>query len=88
MIGEHDDLLNVQFSYAEPQHSQLYRDFFDCPIHFNTSKSSIFFNAEILKRPLKSYSPANYTTAIRICEKRWMTLIILTMLITNNASNI
>ena len=27
MIGEHDDLLNVQFSYAEPQHSQLYRDF-------------------------------------------------------------
>lgn len=69
MIGEHDDLLNVQFSYAEPQHFQLYRAFFDCPIPFNTSKNSIFFNIEILKRPLKSYSPANYTTAIRICEK-------------------
>ena len=69
MIGTHDTLHSIEFSYSKPEDCSSYQNIFNCPMHFQSTKNSIRFHMNILEKVLKSYSPANYAIAVQICEK-------------------
>ena len=68
MVGDQDDLLSIEINY-KPKHFQEYNSIFNCPIHFNSNRNVMRFDRKFLNKTLKSYSPANYATAIQICEQ-------------------
>ncbi len=68
MVGEQNDLINVELSY-KPVYFQEYEKLFNCPIIFNSKRNVMRFKSSFLNRKLKTYSPANYAAAIQICEK-------------------
>jgi AraC-like DNA-binding protein len=69
MLGDHDDVISLELSYFPNQYQEQYKTIFGCPIQFNSPKNIIRFNTSMLQRGLKNYSPANYATAIQICEQ-------------------
>lgn len=69
MLGDHQDIILLELSYSPNTHLAEYQKIVSCPIHFNADRNVIRFKRSMLKRPLKTYSPANYATAIQICER-------------------
>lgn len=69
MLGDHNDVISLELSYFPNQYQEQYKNIFGCPIQFNSSRNIIRFNTSMLQRGLKNYSPANYATAIQICEQ-------------------
>jgi AraC-like DNA-binding protein len=69
MLGDHDDVMSLELSYLPSEYQQQYNDIFGCPIQFNRDKNIMRFSSSLLQRSLKNYSPANYATAIQICEQ-------------------
>jgi AraC-like DNA-binding protein len=69
MLGDHEDVISLELSYFPSDYQQQYHDLFGCPIQFNRDKNIMRFSHRLLQRSLKNYSPANYATAIQICEQ-------------------
>ena len=69
MLGDHDDVISVELSYLPSEYLEEYQLVFGCPIQFNSDQNIMRFNTSMLARSLKNYSPANYATAIHICEQ-------------------
>ncbi|MFV5192453.1 MULTISPECIES: AraC family transcriptional regulator [Acinetobacter] len=69
MLGDHEDVISLELSYFPSDYQQQYHDLFGCPIQFNRDKNVMRFSHRLLQRSLKNYSPANYATAIQICEQ-------------------
>lgn len=69
MLGDHEDVISLELSYFPSDYQQQYHDLFGCPIQFNRDKNIMRFSHRLLQRSLKNYSPANYATAIHICEQ-------------------
>lgn len=69
MLGDHQDILDLELSYPPSAPLAEYQKIVSCPIRFNAQRNVIRFKRHILGRPLKTASPANYTTAIHICER-------------------
>ena len=69
MLGDHDDVISLELSYLASEYQQQYNDIFGCPIQFNRDRNIMRFSTSLLQRSLKNYSPANYATAIQICEQ-------------------
>ena len=59
----------LRLSYFPSEYQQQYSHIFGCPIQFNRDKNIMRFSTSLLQRSLKNYSPANYATAIQICEQ-------------------
>ena len=68
MLGDHQQLICLELSYDGSAYLADYQRIFNCPIQFNCARNLIRFNKTILSRTLKNYSPANYQTAIKICD--------------------
>lgn len=68
MLGDHQELILLELSYDGSAYVEDYQRIFNCPIQFNSTRNLIRFNKNILSRTLKNYSPANYHTAIKICD--------------------
>lgn len=68
MLGDHQELILLELSYDGSAYLEDYQRIFNCPIQFNSTRNLIRFNKNILSRALKNYSPANYQTAIKICD--------------------
>ncbi|RSN78776.1 AraC family transcriptional regulator [Acinetobacter haemolyticus] len=69
MLGDHDDVMSLELSYLPTDNQQEYRNIFGCSVQFNSDKNIMRFKTSMLQRRLKNYSPANYATAIQICEQ-------------------
>lgn len=69
MLGDHSELVSLELSYDHSAYLEDYQRVFNCPIRFNANKNLIRFNATILLRTLKNYSPVNFQSAIQICEQ-------------------
>ncbi|WHP05556.1 AraC family transcriptional regulator [Acinetobacter corruptisaponis] len=69
MLGDHDDVISLELSYLPSEYFEEYQRVFGCPIQFNSDKNVMRFKTSMLARSLKNYSPANYATAILICEQ-------------------
>ena len=69
MLGDHQDIIQLELSYSPTTHLAEYQKIVSCPIRFNADRNVIRFKRRMLERPLKTYSPANYATAIQICER-------------------
>ena len=69
MLGDHQDIIQLELSYSPTTDLAEYQKIVSCPIRFNADRNVIRFKRSMLERPLKTYSPANYATAIQICER-------------------
>ena len=69
MLGNHQDLMEVHFSFAKPEALDAYLAHYQCPIYFSSHMNALIFRAEILTRPIKTSSAANYSTALRVCQQ-------------------
>lgn len=69
MLGDHHDLVRLELSYDHSVYLDDYQKFFNCPILFNAHRNLIRFNAAILARAIKTYSPVNFQSAIQICDQ-------------------
>ena len=69
MLGDHDDVVSLELSYFPSEYQQQYNDLFGCSVQFNRDKNIMRFSSRLLQRNLKNYSPANYATALHICEQ-------------------
>ena len=68
MLGDHRELVDLELSYDGSSYLADYQRIFNCPVHFNSPKNIIRFHKNILSRTLKNHSPANYQTAIKMCD--------------------
>ncbi|WP_419225094.1 AraC family transcriptional regulator [Acinetobacter sp. A2] len=68
MLGDHQDLLEVHFSFAKPAHLDAYHAHYQCPLHFSSHMNALVFRPEIFTRNIKTASAANYSTAMRVCQ--------------------
>jgi AraC-like DNA-binding protein len=59
----------VRLAYPEPEHVEMYRQLFQCPIHFNQDTNSIFFPASALAAPFNMADESVAELCIRQCAK-------------------
>ena len=71
---ERFDILDVEFTevcltYPEPEHADMYRDLFQCPVHFGRETNSIHFPAALLDAPFDMADESVAELCIRQCAK-------------------
>lgn len=71
MLGNHQDLVEVHFSFAQPDYLEAYQVHYQCPLHFSSYMNALVFRPEILGRQIKTSSAANYSTALRVCQQAY-----------------
>ena len=52
LIGDDYTPLRVQLTMSEPESAELYRDFFQCPVHFEQDSNCLQFAIELKHKPL------------------------------------
>ena len=68
MLGQQAQAICLHLNYDHSNYIDDYQSIFNCPIYFNAPRNIIRFDSAILSLPLKGYSPANFQTAIQICD--------------------
>jgi AraC-like DNA-binding protein len=58
----------LHLSYAKPSHCRMYREFFNCPIHFSQISNTLVLHGKWLKTPITHWSALNSRMAERMCE--------------------
>lgn len=69
MLGDHDDLIAIHLSFPRPADTEPYLQHFGCPVHFSSAKNTLTFHSTLLQRQIRTYSMANFSTAIRMCDQ-------------------
>ena len=69
---DHFDVAQIEFTkvmitYPEPEHAQLYRDLYDCPVLFDQPANEIHFPAKFLKMPFNMADENVAEMCIRQC---------------------
>lgn len=59
----------VLITYPEPEHAQMYRDLFDCRVHFDQPANEIHFPAEFLDVPFNMADEVVAELCIRQCAE-------------------
>lgn len=68
VLGEDLPVTRLKLDYSEPEHSHEYPSIFKAPIEFDRAAIQLFFDAEILDRPLPHASPQSAALYARLCE--------------------
>lgn len=63
------EFTEVRLACPEPEHSQMYRDLFQCPILFNQEGNEIRFPAQLLEKPFNMADEAVAELCIRQCAE-------------------
>lgn len=63
------DFTEVHLTYPEPDHADMYRDLFQCPIYFNQERNSIHFPTSALRLPFNMADEVVSELCIRQCAE-------------------
>lgn len=63
-------LIQLNIAYEKPAYYQLYRQYFDCPINFNSPRHQLVFHADFLDSPVSRTNPFNAKLAKNICDQQ------------------
>lgn len=61
--------LRLQFSFPEPEHSEKYRRFFDCPVSFNQPHDVIHFDRKRLQDPIALADEDVFSVCDQLCQQ-------------------
>ncbi|MGJ8630701.1 MAG: AraC family transcriptional regulator [Glaciecola sp.] len=73
VLGQALPITKLRCDYPAPAHAVRYESIFQCPIEFDASATQLFFNAEILDKPLPQASPQSVMLYKRLCEEKSIT---------------
>ncbi|WP_433192999.1 AraC family transcriptional regulator ligand-binding domain-containing protein [Nocardia sp. CA-107356] len=59
----------IEFSYPAPAYADVYRRFFQCPIQFGAQHVRIWFDTELLDRPIPTANPAQLAIAVEAARQ-------------------
>lgn len=69
VLGQPLPVTRLKLDYPEPVHSDDYPPIFKAPIEFDSAAIQLFFDADILDRPLPNASPQSAALYARLCEE-------------------
>ncbi|AIO65231.1 helix-turn-helix domain protein [Burkholderia oklahomensis] len=70
LVGMSPNFTRIGFSFSKPHHSINYRDYFSCPIEFDSDMNFMEFDSDILNTKLPLAHPIEFEVAKRACVKR------------------
>lgn len=70
VLGQALPITKLRCNYPAPPHAARYQSIFQCPVEFNAPVTQLFFNAEILDKPLPQSSPQSATLYKNLCEEK------------------
>ncbi|MDG1817042.1 MAG: AraC family transcriptional regulator [Glaciecola sp.] len=73
VLGVSLPITKLRCDYPAPAHIARYESIFQCPIEFDAPATQLFFNAEILDKPLPQASPQSVMLYKRLCEEKSIT---------------
>ncbi len=62
-------LSEVHFTFGPPEYSDLYREYFRCPVRFNQSGNRMLFPVEYLSEPFVDYNEQLFNLAYSQCHE-------------------
>jgi AraC-like DNA-binding protein len=69
LLNQEPKLKEVGLSYKKPEHIELYREMFHCPLRFMAQRNYLLFDARYLKIPISSSNPSVHIFCTRHCEE-------------------
>ena len=73
VLGQALPITKLRCNYPAPAHVEQYQLIFHCPIEFDAPTTQLFFNANILDKPLPQSSPHSVTLYKKLCEEKSIT---------------
>ena len=73
VLGQPLPTTKLRCNYPAPAHVARYTSIFQCPVEFDCPATQLFFNANILDRPLPQASPQSVTLYKKLCEEKSIT---------------
>ena len=73
VLGQPLPTTKLRCHYPAPAHFARYKSIFQCPIEFDAPVTQLFFNANILDKPLPQASPQSVTLYKKLCEEKSIT---------------
>ncbi|ARD43364.1 AraC family transcriptional regulator [Colwellia sp. PAMC 21821] len=73
VLGQTLPITKLRCNYPAPAHIERYQSIFQCPIEFDAPATQLFFNADILDKPLPQASPQSVTLYKKLCEEKSIT---------------
>lgn len=73
VLGQALPITKLRCNYPEPPHKDRYQSIFQCPVEFDAPVTQLFFNAQILDKPLPQASPHSVRLYQKLCEQKAMT---------------
>lgn len=68
LLGNHKGLSGISFKYAEPEYAQVYTEFLDIPIQFNSPFNELTFSRQALAPLKRLTNPTILLTVEKQCE--------------------
>ena len=59
--------IEMRLSYSPPDYADAYREYFECPVHFDQAENSVLMNIAT-NRPLKNADPASAALCLKLVE--------------------
>lgn len=73
VLGQPLPLTKLRCNFPAPPHSESYQSIFQCPVEFDSPATQLFFDADILDKPLPQSSPQSVTLYAKLCEEKSIT---------------
>ncbi len=61
--------IRVQFAYTEPENTELYREFFCCPLEFDSQHNALIIADDLLHLDNRNSNPITAKLALSLCEE-------------------
>lgn len=61
--------ISISFTFSEPEYSELYKEYFQCPITYNANENVFVYDLKSCKTPLLTANPVCAGMARRLCEE-------------------
>ena len=70
VLGQALPISKLRCNYPAPPHAARYQTIFQCPVEFDAPATQLFFEADILDKPLPQSSPQSAELYKKLCEQR------------------
>lgn len=71
LLSDSFDFAEIKLQYPAPAYHRRYRDYFSCPIQFDSDRTELAIAMEAMIRPLRLTNPATRGLAEQLCEREY-----------------
>ncbi|MGO1073678.1 AraC family transcriptional regulator [Lysobacter sp. CA199] len=70
LVGPHMRMQSVELAYPAPEHARRYRELFDCPVRFGSTRNAMVIESRWLDAPIATHSPVMEAQLRAMLEQR------------------